>query len=109
MRTIGDLARCYGRGPSLVVAFPRARVAFSNTICVRRFFFFFFFLQIINDNALYVKWDDGHESTYGLQWLLERNFNDGQEHWGYEQVKWTKKSFATIFRSFEYEDIVKRL
>ncbi|VVC38057.1 Domain of unknown function DUF971,TauD/TfdA-like domain [Cinara cedri] len=68
--------------------------------------------EITSDsNTLYVKWDDGHESTYDLQWLLERRFNEGRQREGYQllqlqQVKWTAKSFATMFRSFEYEDVI---
>lgn len=68
-----------------------------------------FVCQIVSDKTLYLKWDDSHESTYNLQWLRERNFDEGQEHWQYRQVKWTGESFATIFRSFEYEDVIKRL
>lgn len=67
-----------------------------------------FLFQIVSDDTLYVKWDDSHESTYDLQWLLERNFNEGQERHEYQQVKWTVKSFSTIFRSFKYEDVIKR-
>lgn len=67
-----------------------------------------FLFQIVSDDTLYVKWDDSHESTYDLQWLLERNFNEGQERHEYQQVKWTAKSFSTIFRSFKYEDVIKR-
>uniref|UniRef100_A0A2H8U0Q2 Trimethyllysine dioxygenase, mitochondrial n=1 Tax=Melanaphis sacchari TaxID=742174 RepID=A0A2H8U0Q2_9HEMI len=64
-------------------------------------------IQIISNDKLYVKWDDSHESTYDLQWLLERNFNEGQEHHNNQQVKWTAESFSAIFRSFEYEDVIK--
>lgn len=55
-----------------------------------------------------MKWDDSHESTYDLQWLLERNFNEGQERHENQQVKWTAESFSAIFRSFKYEDVIKR-
>jgi len=60
------------------------------------------------DDALYVKWDDSHESIYDLQWLLQRNFNEGQEHVEYHKIKWTGESFASILRSFEYDDVIKR-
>lgn len=66
------------------------------------------YFQIINDDSLYVKWNDSHESTYDLKWLLERYFNESPEHQEYNQVKWTAESFATIFRSFKYEDVIKR-
>lgn len=68
-----------------------------------------FLFQIISDDTLYVKWDDSHESNYDLQWLLERNFNEGQEGREYQQVKWTAESFSTILRSFKYENVIKRL
>ncbi|KAL5238412.1 hypothetical protein ACI65C_005822 [Semiaphis heraclei] len=64
-------------------------------------------LRIISNDKLYVKWDDSHESTYDLQWLLKRNFNEGQERHENQQVKWTAESFTTIFRSFKYDDVVK--
>lgn len=67
-----------------------------------------FIFQIINDDALYVKWDDSHESTYDLQWLLERNFNEDQERREYQQIKWTAESFSTMLRSFKYENVIKR-
>ncbi|KAF0766826.1 gamma-butyrobetaine dioxygenase [Aphis craccivora] len=68
----------------------------------------YFSFQIISNDKLYVKWDDSHESTYDLQWLLERNFNEGQERHENQQVKWTAESFSAIFRSFKYEDVIKR-
>jgi hypothetical protein len=58
--------------------------------------------------VLYVKWDDSHVSTYDLQWLLERNFNEGQERREYQQIKWTAESFSTMLRSFKYENVIKR-
>jgi len=68
----------------------------------------FFSFQIISNDKLYVKWDDSHESTYDLHWLLERNFNEGRERHENQQVKWTAESFSAIFRSFKYEDVIKR-
>ncbi|XP_050530564.1 gamma-butyrobetaine dioxygenase-like [Daktulosphaira vitifoliae] len=61
-------------------------------------------------DELYVKWDDGHESTYGLQWLSVRKFNGGQQHHLEHQrrVKWTAETFSSILRSFKYDDIIKR-
>ncbi|XP_025417802.1 gamma-butyrobetaine dioxygenase-like [Sipha flava] len=63
--------------------------------------------EIISDDVLYVKWDDSHVSTYDLQWLLERNFNEGQERREYQQIKWTAESFSTMLRSFKYENVIK--
>lgn len=62
----------------------------------------------MNDDALYVRWDDGHESTYAIRWLLERNFDADRGRDEYRRIKWTAESFATIFRSFNYEDVIKR-
>ncbi|XP_050438288.1 gamma-butyrobetaine dioxygenase-like [Adelges cooleyi] len=62
------------------------------------------------DDTLYIKWDDGQQSTYGLQWLLERNFNDNNDYRPDHQqrIKWTAETFPTIFQSYEYEHIIKR-
>jgi len=62
---------------------------------------------MVNDDALRVEWDDGHRSTYDVQWLLERHFNEDRRD-ECRQIKWTAESFATIFRSFNYEDVIKR-
>lgn len=55
-----------------------------------------------------MKWDDNHESTYELKWLIDRQFNEVRDQ-KYQQIKWTAESFVKIFRSFKYEDVIKRL
>eukprot|EP00102_Acyrthosiphon_pisum_P007251 XP_003241881.2 PREDICTED: gamma-butyrobetaine dioxygenase [Acyrthosiphon pisum] len=72
-----------------------------------KYYVHYFSFQIVCNDKLYVKWDDSHESTYDLQWLLERNFNEGQERHENQQVKWTAESFSAIFQSFKYEDVIK--
>jgi len=61
----------------------------------------------VNDDVLRVEWDDGHESAYGVQWLLERSFDEDRRD-PCRRIGWTAESFAAVFRSFSYEGVIAR-
>lgn len=69
----------------------------------------------LNDanHSVNINWTDGHSSSFELEWLIKRSFNqDTQESYlnlSYQQAKkfWTKSDFVDAFAKFDFNDILQ--
>ncbi|XP_069693592.1 gamma-butyrobetaine dioxygenase-like [Periplaneta americana] len=65
------------------------------------------------DNQLKLVWSDGHESSYDVNWLLERSFADNvrkqwlNQHYPMPRIPWNTADFNTILKKYEFRDILE--
>ncbi|XP_037939818.1 gamma-butyrobetaine dioxygenase [Teleopsis dalmanni] len=63
------------------------------------------------NNVVNITWNDKHESTFDLDWLLERDFSKDNRQRYIENVYkpaprlWSKEEYVNVSKTFEYADV----
>ncbi|XP_023707783.1 gamma-butyrobetaine dioxygenase isoform X2 [Cryptotermes secundus] len=64
------------------------------------------------ENQLKLVWNDGHESDYDLNWLLERSFTENvrkewmKQHYPMTRISWGTVDFNKILKKYDFNDIL---
>lgn len=62
--------------------------------------------------TILIRWNDGHISTYDIEWLKKRNFTKSNRErvlntlYKQPKIHWGASDFTNIFQKFQFQDVV---